>query len=254
VGELGWSIERETRGMIRKLKGLVRRSSSERITLEIFRLLNSHDHLRALKQAFADGLISKIIACKTERLRHNIKAISSLDSFLKKIPEEWEARLGGPFSQGLCYAGLLRAEQLLYGAASSGSKLTLSRAILNRLRAVSELLERVEKDRNFDDPMVFDLFSTAGEAVMDFALLTRSRRVLKKAVRFLGSSPVLTTAKLMRISGVPPGPELGHLLRDMKKMQFLGKITDEKEALKWLCLRDACGLRVHETGMRKRRL
>jgi tRNA nucleotidyltransferase/poly(A) polymerase len=233
-GELGWRIDRKTRKMIRKLKDSIKQSAPERITLEIIKLLNSDGHLRALKQAHRDGLLGTLLSIDRDRLEANIKVLSRFNSFLKKLPEEWRVRLDKTVTQGLSFGGLLRAEQLLYGSDLERNRLSLSRAIIKRLEGTSTLLSIYEENRNIDDVLIFDLFTKAGDAVMDLALLTRSQRILKKAEHFLRISPVLSTAKIMDITGIAPGPELGRVLHEIKKLQFLGKVKDEKDARKWL--------------------
>ena len=145
ASEIGWDIDGETRKMIRKLKSFIRESSSERITLEIFKLLNSTGHVKALKQAFIDGLLNEILHIDKDKLQDNIKVISSLGQFLKKVPEEL-SRSEEIFSQGLTYGGLLRAEQLFYGS-DDKKRLSLSRAVSKRLEIISMLLKRYEKKR-----------------------------------------------------------------------------------------------------------
>jgi len=179
--------------------------------------------------------MAEIIAIDADKLKDNIKALSRLDRFLKKIPEELKSGLADPFSQGLCLIGLLRAEQLLYGSDIHGSNLSLSRAILKRLVATMKLMEAYKKKMDWDDASIFDLFTGADDAVVDFALLTRKVSFLRKAERFLQIPFVLAAEEVMRITGRESGPELGRILHDMRKLQFLGKIRDEKDALKWLC-------------------
>lgn len=234
AGELGWKIDRKTRKMIRKFKDYIKQSAPERTTLEVFKLLNSDGHLGALRQAFVDGLLNEIINLETKQLQANLKVLSRLSSFLKKIPEEWKVHLDKTFSQGLSFAGLLRAEQFLYRADLEGSKLSLSRAIRKRLEGTSALLSTYEENRSIDDSRIFDLFAAAGDAVMDFARLTRSRRILKKAELFLRIPSVLPAAKVMEMSGLGPGPALGRVLHEMRKLRFMGKIEDEKDAGTWL--------------------
>ncbi len=224
ASEIGWDIDRETRKMIRKLKGFIRESSSERITLEIFKLLNSTGHVKALKQAFIDGLLNEILYVDKDKLQDNIKVISSLGRFLKKVPEELSRR-EEIFSQGLTYGGLLRAEQLFYGS-DHKKRLILSRAVSKRLEIISMLLTRYEKKRVVGASLVFDLFTTAGDAAMDFALLRQSIRLVKEAERFLRTPPLLSAEKVMDMTGLTPGPELGRVLREIKKMQFLNRITN----------------------------
>ncbi len=236
AAELGWTIDQGTRKIIRKLMQSIKVSASERITLEIFKLLNAEGSLNALKQALIDGLLDEIIVIDSSKLRENIKALSRLNSFLKKIPEEWTAGLDKTFSQGLSFTGLLRAEQFLNGSNLEQSSLSLSKAVLKRLMITAELLNEYEKKGDMEGSQIFDLFSEAGDAVLDFALLTRNMRFLKKAERFLRIPSVLPSEDVMKITGLGSGPELGRVLHEMKKLQFLGKIKDEKDARKWLAM------------------
>lgn len=236
AAELGWTIVHGTRKIIRKLKQSIKVSAGERITLEIFKLLNAEGSLTALKQALIDGLLDEIIVIDSGKLRENIKAISRLTSFLKKIPEEWMAYLDKTFSQGLSFTGLLRAEQLLNGSNLEQSNLSLSKAVLKRLMITAELLNEYEKKGDLDESQIFDLFVEAGDAVRDFVLLTRNMRFLKKAERFLRISSVLPSEEVMKITGLGSGPELGRVLHEMKELQFLGKIKNEKDARKWLAM------------------
>ncbi len=234
AAELGWKIDEKTRKMVRKLNALVRKSASERITLEIFKLLNSDGHLRALNQAFTDGLLKELFTFYNNGLRTKLKALSRLNLFLKKIPEDQPVSLDKPFSHGLSFGGLLRSEQLLYGYDPERSRLSVSKAISKRLAVTSSLLKRYEEQRQMDDGMIFDLLTEAGDAAIDFALLTRSLRLLKKTRRFLGIKPALSAERVMQITGLCPGPELGRALHEMKKMQFLRKIRVGRDLEKWL--------------------
>ena len=238
AAELGWTIDQGTRRIIRKLKQSIKVSATERITLEFYKLLNSEGSLNALKQALEDGLMEEIIAIDSGKLRENIKALSRLNSFLKKIPEELRSDLDNTFSQGLSLIGLLRAEQLLYGSDIHRSSLSLSRAIVKRLVVTMKLLDTYKKKEDLNDSEIFDLFAGAEDAVMDFALLTKKMRFLKKVERFLQVRSVLAAEEVMRVTGLESGPELGRVLHDMRKLQFLGKIKDEEGARKWLRGRD----------------
>ncbi|MCL4477158.1 MAG: hypothetical protein M1508_13200 [Nitrospirae bacterium] len=234
AAELGWTIDQRTRRIIRKLKQSIKVSATERITLELYKLLNSGGSFNALKQALKDGLMEEIIAINSGKLRENIKALSRLNSFLKKIPEELRSDLDNTFSQGLSLIGLLRAEQLLYGSDIHRSNLSLSRAIVKRLVVTMKLLDTYKKKEDLNDSGIFDLFAGAEDAVMDFALLTKKMRFLKKVERFLQVRSVLAAEEVMRVTGLEAGPELGRVLHDMRKLQFLGKIKDEEGARKWL--------------------
>ena len=236
-GELGWEIEAGTRKTIRKLKDLIRRPATERITLEIFRLLNSinsNSCLKALKMAERDGILEEIIIFSNNTLKTNIKALSRFNAFLNKVPQEYKNILNEPFSQGLSYGGLLRAELLLFGSSLERNRLSISRSILKRLRIISGLLKELEKERKTDNRRTLDLFTKAGEAVRDFAFLTMRQGLLKRAERFMVAKPVLTAERIMEITRLGPGPGLGIVLGELKRLWFLGEIKNETDAVAWL--------------------
>lgn len=236
-GDFGWEIEAGTRKSIRKLKGLVRQPATERITLEMFRLLNSINsasYLNALKMAKYDGILELIISCDNKQLQRNIKALSRFDVFLNKIPQDDKILLNKPFSQGLSYGGLLRAELLLSGSDLERNRLRISGAILKRLRITSGLLSKLDQDKRMENERVFDLFSMAGEAVRDFSFLTMRQGLVAKAKKFMVAKPLLTAERIMEVARLGPGPELGKVLEELRKLHFLGKIKNEKDAVVWL--------------------
>ena len=236
-GEFGWEIEDRTRKTIRKLKDLIRRPATERITLEMFRLLNSINPvscLKAIKMAKRDGILEEIIILDNKQLDRNIKVLSRFNAFLNKIPQEDKVFLNEPFSQGLSYGGLLRAELLLYGSFLERNRLSISGAILKRLRITSGLIRELEQEKRIDNKRAFDLFSKAGESVRDFAFLTMRQSMLRKARRFMIATPVLTAERIMEITRIGPGPQLGNVLKELKELCFLGEIKNEKDAVVWL--------------------
>lgn len=234
AGEFGWEIDGKTRKTLKRLRHLIRRSSLERITLEIIRLLNSRHYLDALKMAQKDGLLGELFSFGGRRLDVNIKALSLLDSYLEKLRAGRGTSFGETFSQGLTYAGLLRAEQLLCGSDMERNLLRLSRANFKRLMIAGRLLEQIKERRDMNRTQMFELFTEAGDAAMDIALLARRHRFLEEAERFLGMRTVLPAQTVSEISGLGSGPELGAILKEMKSLQFLGRLRDEKGALKWL--------------------
>ena len=62
AAELDASIEKRTRLMIKSLQNTMQNVSSERITLEFFRLLNSSHSTKYLKMALSDGVLTGILS------------------------------------------------------------------------------------------------------------------------------------------------------------------------------------------------
>jgi hypothetical protein len=181
-----------------------------------------------------DGILKEIIILDNKELERNIKALSRFDTFLNKIPQDDKIFLPEPFSQGLSYGGLLRAELLLSGSSLERNRLRISRAILKRLRITSGLLRKLDEDKRMDNERLFDLFSMAGGAVRDFSFLTMRQGLVAKAKRFMVAKPVLTAERIMGVGRLVPGPELGKVLEELRKLYFLGKIKNEKDAVAWL--------------------
>lgn len=236
AGEFGWKIEGNTRALIRKLASSIRLSALERITSEMIRSLDSPYCVRALKMAAADGLAGEIVSLEPEKLKTNIRALSLLDAFLGEVRERALLFLDAEFSQGLSYAGLIRAERLLHGSSPDKNLLRFSRASHKRLTVIGRLMETYGNKR-MNRAQTYELFAEAGDAAVDFALLTRRPVFVREAERFLNMENLLSSERIMEITGLPPGTELGVLINEMRKMQFTGKLRNENDAARWLLKR-----------------
>lgn len=235
AGELGWKIDVKTRGYVKRLNRLTKTSAPERITSELFMLLNSDNYLPALRTAYKDGLLQQILSFNNNKLQDNIKGFSRLESFLKNLPERYKATVDKPFSQRLSYMGLLRLEHLLTGSALGKNRLVLSRSVMKSLGNTGRLIGVYGRKRKNGRGAMFDMFIEAGCSAIDFALLTRSKRLLREAERFVSLKPALSAGEIIRITQAQ-GPKIGKLMNEMKRLQFIGKIGSEKAALSWLAV------------------
>jgi len=234
VSELEWDVEPETRVMVRQLKKNIKKSASERITLEFFKLLNSNNYKNALKIALKDGLLESFLFIPHAKLSDNIKKLSQLESTIKKLPAGFKTNLGKPFSQELTYKGLLRLEQILKGSTLNKNRLRLSRLILKRLRVVNKPF--TIHYSLFTVSKMFDTFFKAKDALSDILIITGNIKLLNQAERFrrIWKKSFLTAEEIMDITGLRGGVELGRLIYKLKKIQFEGKLKTKKETVKWL--------------------
>lgn len=230
VAEIGWRIDLKTRYFVKKLKESIRLSAPERITSELFRLLNSENYFRALRVAFTDGLLTEILSIDKDSLAENLKALSRLNSFLNKIHDSQKIYFNETFSQGLTYLGLLRVEQLLYRSDLERNALRFSRHISKRIKTISGLLDIIANRPNITKGEAFDLLTAAGSGVMDIALLSRREGFVREAERFLMIRPLLRAEDIIDITGIRTGPELGIVINEMRRGQFLGRIKDAEDA------------------------
>ena len=91
------------------------------------------------------------------------------------------------------------------------------------------LLDQFQESKSVKRQQLFDFFQAAGAVSLDFAYLTRNESTVHEATRFLNMKPVLPTEEIMNLIGVKGGPELGSLLKELKRMQFLGKIPQKED-------------------------
>lgn len=236
VSELGWKAEPETRKMARHLKKEIRKSASERITLEFFKLLNFKNFHNALKMASDDRLLECFLSIPHKRLVENIRNIPSLELCIKKLPLKFKRNIEKPFSQELTYKGLLRLEQLIAGSTLSRNRLRLSRIIFGRLKIVHELLSKSKKQDLFSQENLFNTFFKAKDAAFDLLILSGNLKLLSQIERFkkIWERSLLTSEEIMDITGLKGGVKLGKLIYGLKKMQFEGKLKTKKEAENWL--------------------
>lgn len=236
ISELGWKTELETRKMVRHLRKEIRKSASERITLEFFKLLNFKNFHNALKMASDDGLLECFLSIPNKRLLENIRTIPSLELCIKKLPLKFRWNLEKPFSQELTFHGLLRLEQVLYSSALNRNRLRLSRLIRERLKIVHKLLSKPEKQYIFSQKNLFNTFFKAKDSAFDLLVLSGNIKLLSQSERFkkIWKRSLLTSEEIMDITGLKGGVKLGKLIYGLKKMQFEGRLKTKKEAIKWL--------------------
>jgi len=248
VSELGWNVDAKTRQMVKHLNNSIKESASERITLELFTLLNSKDYTNALKMALADRLLENFLCISGKKLSENIKAFHPLESGIKKIPSRFKNTMDKPFSQELTLRGLLRLEQLLAGSILNKNRLRFSRFIRERVQTVNNLLETIHylpayhplsKGRKWGGKAdMFDIFAKAKDAAFDFLLLSGNIKFLRLAERFkkIWKKSLLISEDIMAVTKLRGGIELGRLIYRLKKMQFESKLKTKKDAIRWLKL------------------
>lgn len=232
VSELGWKAEPETRKMARLLRKEIRKSASERITLEFFKLLNFKNFHNALKAALDDRLLECFLSILHKRLLENIGTIPSLELCIKKLPLNFKRNIEKPFSQELTLHGLLRLEHVLYGSVLNRNRLRLSRVIRERLKITHKLLHKTEKQDIFSQKNLFDTFFKAKDSAFDLLILSGNIKLLTQLERFkkIWKRSFITSEEIMDATGLKGGVKLGKLIYGLKKMQFEGKLKTKKEA------------------------
>lgn len=231
--EYDWIIDDKTRGYVRKLADRIKYPASERITLEMIKLLNGKYPARPLKEAFDDRLLGNIISIKNKGLSSNIKLISNINTKLNKIPLTYNFRFA---SQGLTFGGLIRLEILMMGADLDNSRFSFSRDTAERIGSVNDLHSSFKSVRITNKSKLFDLLQGAGKAALDLIVLTKDAKDYKVVNLYEGiiKKRLVSSGEIMEITGIKPGKILGCILNDINRMRFAGSIKTKRDALSWI--------------------
>ncbi len=240
AAELNGSIENRTRKAIKMLHNNIKGVSPERITLELFNLLNSNHSEKYLKMALSDGLLIGILLIPYKMLERNIKSISMLEkASIDKIPAKIKVQLNKIFSQNLTYKALLSLELLLQNVSFTHTKvpnIKVSNTIKKRIELVHKGIKEFKKTRHGLRDRLFDIFMNSKEATTDILVIKDRLDLLKDYKRFkriLGKG-FLSTEEIISISNIETGPRLGRIIEEFKKAQFEDRVKSKGAAIKFI--------------------
>lgn len=238
AAELGWSIDAQTRKILKKLSCHLKNPAPERITAEFFKLLDSKNYASALKLALRDNILKRFLSISDKKLSKNIAALSKIELTLKTIPKKTKRALKKTYSQDLSFNGLLKLEHILAGSKLNKNNLCLSRDIYERMKIVHHLMEKAKRQDILAKNNIFDTFSKAKDASFDFLIISDRPDLINEFERFkkIRANGILKSKEIMDITNIRGGIELGQLIYKLKKMQFTGKIQTKKQALTLLRL------------------
>jgi len=237
AAELNASIENKTRQMIKRLQNNIERVSSERITLEFYKLLNSWHSAKYLKMALSDGVLSDILSFDYNVLEGTIRVVSHLEkAYFNHLPGIIKVSLNKTFSQNLSYKGLLCLEMLLadqYSPYTARPLLAMSNVVQKRIVQAEKGVAILKRNRNIDNEDLFDLFTAAKDASIDVLILSKRIDLLTDYRRFqrISRSRLVSSEEIADMSGIKPGPQLGEIIMTIKRACFAGKVTSKKQAL-----------------------
>lgn len=240
AAEFNGSIEKRTRKAIELLHNNIKVISSERITLELFNLLNSNHSVKYLKMALSDGLLTDILLIPYKVLARNIKVISLVEEAnINKLPPKIKVLLNKIFSQNLTYKGLICLELLLQNDITTPERvpnIKMSSAIRKRIELAQKGIKEFKETKYKSKNKLFDIFQTSKEATADILVMSGRLDLLKEYARFkrIWKKGFLSPEEIINISGVKTGPALGRIIIEIKKAQFEGRVTSKKSAIKFI--------------------
>ena len=238
--ELDASIERKTRLMIKSLQNTMQKVSSERITLEFFRLLNSSHSTKYLKMALSDGVLTDILSFDYNILERSIRAVSHLEkTYINNLPRILKVTLNKTFSQNLSYKGLLCLEMLLtddFIPDKTTPLLAMSNAVQKRILMAQEGMTALRDNRNIDKESLFGMFIATKDASIDALILSNRIDLLTDYRRFLRirRNGFVSPEEIVNMSDIKPDARLGEIILMIKKAQFIRNVTSKKQALSFI--------------------
>lgn len=235
AAELNGSIEDKTRRSIKTLYNKIKKVSHERITFELFNLLNSENPVRYLNMALNDRILGYILSINKRTLEHNIKAIYRFKRQLKEHTKEVKVLLEEIFSQNITYKGLLLLELLLRrNGLFEPDRIPLvriSRNITKRIILTHKGL------KEFKGGKLFNFFMKSKGAAMDIIILKNRMDLIKEYIRFknIWKNGMISSLEVARIGEIKAGPRLGKVITELKKAEFEREIKSKEEAIRLIC-------------------
>jgi tRNA nucleotidyltransferase/poly(A) polymerase len=160
--QLGFSIDSNTRIQMRKYAHMLNVVSHERITEELFKLLNHNNSFNYLKLCLNDNVLNEVIDLSKTKLSAHIREINSLEQYLnyaKKNITNLSKVISCTVSQGLTGSGLLKLTLLL--SKSKQSSLKISNILKNKINKINNGL--MLHSGRITNKRLFDIFETSGE-------------------------------------------------------------------------------------------
>jgi len=237
AAELGGSIAKRTRDAIKTLHNRIENVSPERITLELFHLLNSKRSSRYLREALRDGVLANTLSMSDKVLEGNIRAIYKLEErMLEELPGGIKVLLDRIFSQNLTYKGLLCLELLLQGRVRRARKVRMSSNLVKRVRLSSGGMGEMRKRRSPSRGDLFDIFVLLKDVALDVLIISGRTQLFGEYQKFgkIMKGGFLKSKDIMRIMEVGPGPLIGKSNLALRRAEFEGIVKSKAEAVEFI--------------------
>ncbi len=251
--QLKFTIDTKTKKHLQKFSSGLLNVAPERITEELFKILNNTNASEYLKLCLEDNVLNKIIKIKREKLRDNIELIKKFDNLIHNLHKKYNERLNNRkilrlldkvMSQGLIKAGLIRLSLLLINSKSKNKKeislLRLSRRISNSIKDIH--IAYAISGGIITQKKLFEIYTLTENNVFEFALILcilkpgNKKTFLKRAAHFtnIKKRNILSGHEIQNILKIKQGKDIGIIKRAIFEKQFYGIIRNKTEARSWI--------------------
>jgi tRNA nucleotidyltransferase/poly(A) polymerase len=263
--QLKLNINNNTRKILRNHSSELKKIAPERITEELFKILNKPVANEYLKLCLKDYVLNQVINIKMSILKENINLIERFDILMNLLSKKIYGTpvnnkilplLNNEFSQGLTREGFVRLSLLLLNHTYSGLSMdreTSESIILDKmkyLRASNRIINSIKDIHNaltlakgnITNKKLFDIFRSSINNVYEVALILcllkpkSKKRLLKKAEDFMQIKKIKILAgyEIQKLLRIPPGALIGALQDKILEKQFYGVIKNKNEARSWI--------------------
>lgn len=234
AGDTSFEIDENTIEIFKENSDKIKGVKTERITLEIFKILNLFNPFKPLKMMVEHMILTKIICLSNKELLTGLKAINELNRTIDEKPFKNLLKPKDIFSQGLSHIGLLRLEILL--RESPETLLNLSSKIKKRQAEVEKATKIMRAIKGDEKGALYYTFRIARSASVDFLIINNMQDNLPDLQRFkeIDKNSLLSVKEILEILKIDRGIMLGKAIDFIKKAEFCRKITTKGDAVELL--------------------
>jgi poly(A) polymerase len=261
AAELHFQIEEKAKKYIKNHSQDISKAAYERITDELFKILNNKNSGPYIYQSFKDTILHTILYSrqhvkaarneykKANTLNQNIKTLDSFDSYISKHTEKIKKSVSGreihrllnkEISQGLNTLGLLRLAVLFRNVSLLNSTLCTSNAVRDALKDIHRGLHSL--NRKITEKSFYKVFNASGDRFFETALLlafkkSKDVRVFYRRAKeyaMIKNKKLVNGNDVQRILSIKQGKKVGDILKKLKEQQFKGKVKTRHEAERWI--------------------
>jgi tRNA nucleotidyltransferase/poly(A) polymerase len=244
--QLQFTIDPDTSKYLSIYAPLITEAAPERITEELFKLLNHFNCLYYLRLCNKHKVLPHVMGLSQRLIYSNLSVMSDFDQLLIKLSNQPFYRdflhsLNQKLSQGLKGIGLVR----LYFLTRCRNKAKLTSLKLSTGNNKSlECLRNNEKfyKKRFTDKFLLNLYKRAGVHIYEMAAVLStmkkrsSSRVIERAKHYMKikSEKLINGEDIMRVLNIESGPDVGEIKERIIEHQYHGIIRTKREAMKWI--------------------
>ncbi|MBI4653907.1 MAG: CCA tRNA nucleotidyltransferase [Nitrospirae bacterium] len=245
ASELGFEIEQNTRKNLKRLSKGLSNVALERITDELFKLLNNKNADRYLIECLNDKVLENVFKIEPDNLAQNLKFLKKFNLFYNELSNKLHKTLEEEISQGLSRIGIIRLAILLIDSSLKDTCLRVSTDIKKSLSNIHDsytIASETTAEKEFSKGNIFKIFKASGKSILEscvflsFMLGYNLRHLLNEAEKYkeVKNKMLLDGNDVQRVLNIKADARIGKILLALQEEQFKGSICTKAEAKKWV--------------------